>query len=389
MKLKLTRYSKIKSSSNLYCKSLYAKNACRFGSRLKHNNRLKLQNNKKSTIKNQAYSEYDCDRNENSPDLSVDIQTRDVYENHIQESDYKEEDSSLVYECESVNDNIDYESEHDNDDDSCLSNNTTLTQKTSNAIKYEDFKSTEYIQNFTIYFISQRGNKHLYDINRIIQFLIWTYTENNQQNKLSISNIEKWTYELFSKHINLIYAYVTKYLHSYLQNAYTTIKLFVNECLHIYYTWFSFIKSKNNDKYKLNYEHHHSYAQSMIAIKQLCNKHIKRNKYKTKTKKFYVENMRLPEGDSLTVIKDIVETRYNAFVNIDTNSINERTYIRYMQLLCASCYISFQGRIQAVMDMKIKDVKILLDPTTYHEADAFKNSGSLGFQAVIIHPLCM
>jgi uncharacterized Zn ribbon protein len=127
----------------------------------------------------------------------------------------------------------------------------------------------------------------------------------------------------------------------------------------------------------------------MIAIKQLCNKHIKRNKYKTKTKKFYVENLRLPEGDSLTVIKDIVETRYNAFLNIDTNSINERTYIRYMQLLCASCYISFQGRIQAVMDMKIKDVKILLDPTTYHEADAFKNSGSLGFQAVIIHPLCM
>ena len=272
-------------------------------------------------------------------------------------------------------------------DNSDSDSSNSHKRKRTKLDPYKLYKQTSYMKAFIEYYIGMKTEKNRYEINRIINMLTWTYSQNHSNQILPIKACQSWTYSIFTKYLQTIYAYITQHLRQTLQLEYTTIQGFLINVLHVYYTWFNYIRSGCGLKYILIYEHRFSYDKLTEEMRKWCTSKLKKNKLTKKTKKWYIENRGLPEGDNLTVMIGLIEKEYHQFLNMDINGITARAYIWFLQLLCASFYIGAQGRVKAIQKLKYQDVHTLLDETTYHESEDFKTSSSLGIQPVVMTSL--
>ena len=319
----------------------------------------------------------------NSESLNYENQGSLIY---YSDHDYTHNDQGNTRESEATNDD-----NHSSDDYSVTSTSQDSIDPSRLGSRHKiniPYLKSKYMMEFTAYFMTSMHKSKRYEMNRLCHFLMWTYSESNSQNQLPVAACKSWTYSLFSTHLQSIYCYCYKHLRLMLELEYTTIKLFLSQVLSIYHEWYCYLRSDCSSVYIISNENKFSYNDTIKVIRKMCSKQNKKLcKGIMKTKKFFIENHKLPDGDSISFISNLVEKKYNIFLEISKHScsINKRNYNRYIQLLCTSFYIGAQGRTRSVEDLIFKDMEVLLNSTTYLESEKFKTSNSLIIQPVSLN----
>ena len=353
-----------------------------------------------SSQDNDSSSNYTDDEEMNSKPLQgKNYNSDDDYDtsNNDNDSDEMIEENESQLNLQSKNDKSD-----DYDDGDEYNNDTT-----KNENKIEAYLNTKYMKKYTNYFLQDHDGTKLYLLNRLIDLLCWTYHRVNKAH-LPLHDLKKWTFMVFTNHLEKIYEFIKQHMIAILNNSYQTVKLFLSQNLKIYYKWYSSIRRNCNKKYALTLEQKESYKELIQIIKDECNKKLKKTKLTSKTKKYYIESHKMPETDFIPFNVDLLTNIYNQLKNITQSSLNNTTYKKCIQLLCTSFYIGIQGlknnihtyihtyihifihtlgRVQALKNLKFKDAKTLLDKTKYIESDKFKTTSTLGLQPISLTSL--
>ena len=330
-----------------------------------------------------SYQDND-DRNYQASDQDDD--DRNYQASYQDNDDRYGDDQSNTRESEVTNDD-----NHSSDDYSVTSTSQDSIDPSRLGSRHKiniPYLKSKYMIEFTEHFMITMHKSKRYEMNRLCHMLMWTYSESNNMKKLPVNACKSWTYSLFSTHLQSIYCYCYKHLRLMLELEYTTIKLFLSQVLSIYHEWYCYLRSDCSSVYIISNENKFSYNDTIKVIRKMCSKQNKKLcKGIMKTKKFFIENHKLPDGDSISFISNLVEKKYNIFLEISKHScsINKRNYNRYIQLLCTSFYIGAQGRTRSVEDLIFKDMETLLNSTTYLESEKFKTSNSLIIQPVSLN----
>jgi hypothetical protein len=363
-----------------------------------YDNHYNSQSSESALIGNNGDTSSDYDNQSQSSESSF------IDDNGDTSSDYDNQSQSS--ESSFIDDNGDASSNYDNQsqssDTSLIDNNgdtnsdsdysVTSSQSSidSNKIRKKisltiPYVQTKYMSKFTDHYISVTNKSKLYEMNRLVHLLIWTYSEANNNNVLPTHACKAWTYSLFTTHLQSIYSYCYKYLRLVLQLQYATIKLFLSQVLNYYHEWFSYLRRDCSTKYIITHENKFNYVEIIKTTRKMFSRQEKKLcKGIKKTKKYYIENHKLPDGDSLEFITTLIQKKYYIFQEMSKHlsSINKYNYNRFIKLFCSSFYIGAQGRTRSVEDLLYKDMEVLLKASSYLESEKFKTASSLIVQPV-------
>jgi hypothetical protein len=252
-----------------------------------------------------------------------------------------------------------------NDDDDNDSTSTFKSSDLDNEVNDEEYSEDEdedgdekkfrkkkenkryydhpYMINFRLFYKSQYTESKLYETNRVIHFLIWSYDQTFQE-ILPVENMAQWTYKLFSENVQLIHTYSLDYLKVQKRLAWATIKLFLSTCLNPYFDYFTAIRERCQVDYVINVTEIYKYKQIVKLIRRTCNKNLNRTKHRKRHKGRMIADLEMPNADNpILVLQDLVQTQYSHFVNIRV--IDNSTYNKMIHLLSAALYLGPMGRL--------------------------------------------
>ena len=167
-------------------------------------------------------------------------------------------------------DDDDYDDDVDNHDS--IDDEERMNEKMTLLKVNEEYHNDPYMINFRRFYKSQYTESKLYETKRIIHLLRWSYAETHGKKNLPVKGMAKWSYKMFTQHIQLLHTYALDYLKLQKRLAYATIKLFLSTCLNPYFDWYTAIREKCQVKYVINVNEFYKYKQIVTLIRKVCNK---------------------------------------------------------------------------------------------------------------------
>jgi hypothetical protein len=350
-------------------------------------------NDENVNVMNSVEEVYDSSSNweaepENQSDNEEDNDSSSNWEAEPENQSDNEEDndSSSNWEAEpenqSDNNTENYIDYHINEEDINHQNNTSSVDMINlKKCNYATYFDTAFFKEYRKYYVQKYTETRSYEIRRIVELNIWSYHQQHMQ-ILPTTAIEEWVYNLFTKHVYFIKLYTEKVMLATQNIAHTTVKLWLTISLNPFWVWFTSYRDHCTTNFPINMTHNMHFNHVVKDIRNDLNKVIKRTRLTKKNVAYLVEHCKIPEGDSIKVINDVITKKYHYFKKIKHADIDNKIYSQFCKMLYASMYAGPMGRVKVFDNLLVSDIPTLTDKSKYYETTDFKSASSIGIQPV-------
>jgi hypothetical protein len=201
-----------------------------------------------------------------------------------------------------------------------------------------------YMVSFRQFHKNQYGDTKVYEPKRIIHMLRWTYSSVYKGKQLPPSCLAKWTFHLFTQHIQLLITYTSTYMREEKRHAWGTIKLFLGTSLLTYYSFFTSVRENCQTKYVISANQLYQYQNTISIIRKQCNRNMKRASKQKRHKGRMISDLEQPPGENpLIEMKKILQAKLDLYTEI--KFIDNITYNKFKSFLCAAFFLGPQGSL--------------------------------------------
>ena len=206
----------------------------------------------------------------------------------------------------------------------------------------QEYWDHPYMVAFRRFYMNQYTEGKKYEPKRIIHMLRWTYSTVYKGKQLPPACLAKWTFFLFTKHIQLLISYTSIYMREEKRHAWGTIKLFISTILLTYWSFFTSVRENCQTKYVISANQLYQYQNTITIIRKQCNRNIKRTSKQKRHKGRMISDLEQPPGENpLIEMKKILQAKLNLYTDI--KFVDNITYNKFKSFLCAAFFLGPQG----------------------------------------------